>query len=201
MAERDEGHVVRTGRRADGGSGRSLYLPRFRALATGDVEEKSPGELVTIADREAEAILTERLPHLLPGSRVLGEEACSTAPHLIDSLSEGTVWLVDPLDGTGNFAAGQPDFAVMVALLSDGVTQAAWIFNPLSAQLARAELGSGAWIGDHRLQAAALSPGSKLRGSIGRFMPEEMRVDGLAERLGAGAERLSGSSRRGSNIR
>src|ERR1700709_1438740 len=146
-------------------------LPRFRALARDEVEEKSPGELVTIADREAEAILTAGLAPLLPGSRVIGEEACAIDPRLIESLGEGIVWLVDPLDGTANFAAGRPDFAVMVALLRDGVTQAAWILNPLSGQLTRAELGSGAWIGDRRLHAAPQVRGGKLRGSMGRVMP------------------------------
>ncbi len=166
-------------------------LPRFRALAAHEVEEKSPGELVTIADREAEAILAAGLAPLLPGSRVLGEEACSLDPRLLDSLSEGMVWLVDPLDGTGNFAAGEPDFAVMVALLRDGVAQAGWILDPLTRRLARAELGSGAWLGERRLQAAPSAPGSRLRGSMGRFMPEEMET-ALAERLRAGAERLAG---------
>lgn len=166
-------------------------LPRFRALAQHDIEEKSPGELVTIADREAEAILTARLAPLLPGSRVVGEEACSSDARLLDTLGEGMVWLVDPLDGTANFAAGRPEFAVMVALLRDGATQAAWILNPLSGQLARAELGSGAWIGDRRLQSAPHAPGTRLSGSIGRFMPEEMQSN-LAERLRSGAERLPG---------
>jgi len=166
-------------------------LPRFRALAEHEVEEKSPGELVTIADREAEAILAAGLAPLLPGSRVLGEEACSLDPRLLDSLGEGLVWLVDPLDGTGNFAAGRPDFAVMVALLQGGVTQASWMLDPLSGRLARAALGSGAWLGERRLQAAPHPPGARLRGSMGRFMPAEMEA-AMAERLGAGAERFPG---------
>jgi len=166
-------------------------LPRYRMLAQQDVEEKSPGELVTIADREAEAILAAGLAPLLAGSRVIGEETCSSDPRLIDSLGEGLVWLVDPLDGTGNFVAGRPDFAVMVALLRDGVTQAAWMLNPLSGRLARAELGGGAWLDGRRLRASPQPPGERLRGSIGRFMPEEMQSN-LAERLGAGAERLPG---------
>ena len=166
-------------------------LPRFRALAADEVEEKSPGELVTVADREAEAILAAGLAPLLPGSRVIGEEACATAPDLLDSLGEGTVWLVDPLDGTANFAAGSPDFAVMVALLVDGETQAAWILDPLSGRLAWAELGGGAWIGDRRLEAAAQPNGAKLRGALGRFMPENMQST-LEERLSASGERLPG---------
>ncbi len=166
-------------------------LPRFRALAQHEVEEKSPGELVTIADREAEAILAAGLALLLPGSRVIGEEACAVDPRLLESLGEGTVWLVDPLDGTGNFAAGRPAFAVMVALLRDGALRAGWIFDPLSGQLARAELGGGAWIGARRLRASPQAPGTRLRGSMGRFMPEEMAAT-LTERLEAGAERLPG---------
>lgn len=166
-------------------------LPRFRALAEHEVEEKSPGELVTVADREAEAILAAGLAPLLPGSRVIGEEGCASDPRLIDGLGEGTVWLVDPLDGTGNFAAGRPAFAVMVALLRDGATQASWILDPLSGRLARAELGRGAWLGDRRLRAAPHAAGTRLRGSMGRFMPEEMQSM-LEERLSAGAERLPG---------
>lgn len=166
-------------------------LPRFRALAQNDIEEKSPGELVTVADREAEALLTASLAPLLPGSRVIGEEACATDARLLDTLGEGTIWLVDPLDGTGNFAAGRPDFAIMVALLRDGEVQAGWMLNPLSGRMARAELGGGAWIGGERLQAGSLEPGARLRGSMGRFMPDELQAD-LTERLDSGAERLPG---------
>ncbi|MBV9882921.1 MAG: inositol monophosphatase [Sphingomonadaceae bacterium] len=166
-------------------------LPRFRALAADEVEEKSPGELVTVADREAEAILAAGLAPLLPGSRVLGEEACSADPRLLDSLADGAVWLVDPLDGTANFAAGRPVFAVMVALLRDGETQAAWLLEPLSGRLARAERGGGAWLGERRLSAVPRAPGARLRGSMGRFMPEEMNAR-LEARLEAGAERLPG---------
>jgi fructose-1,6-bisphosphatase/inositol monophosphatase family enzyme len=166
-------------------------LPRFRKLAQQDIEEKSPGELVTVADREAEAILTAGLAPLLPGSRVVGEEACASDPRMVERLGEGSVWLVDPLDGTANFAAGRPVFAIMVALLEEGVTQAAWILDPLSGRLARAQRGSGAWLGERRLQASAATPGTRLRGSMGRFMPEAMTAT-TAARLEAGAERLPG---------
>ena len=74
------------------------------------INEKTPGDLVTIADHEAEARLTEALAGLIPGSRVVGEEAVSVDPGLLDGLDQGCVWLVDPLDGTGNFVAGSPHF-------------------------------------------------------------------------------------------
>ena len=70
-------------------------LPRFRALQSDDIEEKSPGELVTTADREAEALLTIGLLELLPASAVLGEEAASVQSELYQRLTEETdLWLV-----------------------------------------------------------------------------------------------------------
>jgi fructose-1,6-bisphosphatase/inositol monophosphatase family enzyme len=100
-------------------------LPRFRALRASEVEEKSPGEHVTAADREAEALLTSGLMALLPGSAVLGEEAASAQPDTVQSLSgKADLWIVDPLDGTSNFVEGKPIFSVMVALMRRGETVA-----------------------------------------------------------------------------
>src|SRR5437879_2711858 len=91
-------------------------LPRFRKLAAGDIREKEPGDLVTVADEAAEARLTPLLTALLPGSLVLGEEAAAADPKLLNRLlGDHPVWVIDPVDGTGNFAAGRPAFAVMVA--------------------------------------------------------------------------------------
>ena len=130
-------------------------LPRFRALRRGDVGEKSPGETVTIADLEAEAALTAGLLDLLPSARVVGEEACAADPRLLEGLDEGLVWLVDPLDGTSNFARGDGGFAMLVALLQAGEAVAAWLYEPLRGALASAETGSGAFLDGARLQIAA----------------------------------------------
>jgi len=118
-------------------------MPRWRHLSGQQVSEKAPGDLVTIADHEAEARLTEALAGLIPGSRVVGEEAVSADPNLLDGLDRGCVWLVDPLDGTGNFVAGSPHFAVMVALLQDGVVEAGWICQPAHGLFYQAERGCG----------------------------------------------------------
>ena len=87
--------------------------PRFRALADTDVRSKTPGEVVTVADLEAEALLTSRLGDRLAGVPVVGEEACANTPALAGALEGEGAWLVDPLDGTANFVAGSPDWAVM----------------------------------------------------------------------------------------
>ncbi|HYH12751.1 MAG TPA: inositol monophosphatase family protein, partial [Thermomicrobiales bacterium] len=71
--------------------------PRFRQLATHDVEEKTPGEVVTVADREAEAMITTRLRGMLPGVPVVGEEAVALDATLLEAIrAQPMVWLVDP---------------------------------------------------------------------------------------------------------
>ena len=92
-------------------------LPRFRSLNDSDVAMKGPMDPVTVADREAEDLLRERLTAFLPGSVVVGEEAVSEDASVLDALT-GTapVWIVDPIDGTRNFVAGSGRFSTLVAL-------------------------------------------------------------------------------------
>lgn len=166
-------------------------LPRYKALRDSDVHEKSPGEIVTAADRACEALLSAQLTALLPGSAVLGEEASSDNPQLRTLLQRaGAVWVVDPLDGTANFVAGSPCFSVMVALVSHGVTQASWMLDPLTQTLHSARRGAGAWVnGVPSLRApGTASPMQELRGAVlTRYLPEPLHSDILARthRLGA----------------
>jgi len=155
-----------------------VIMPRFGALAAGDVEEKAPGELVTIADREAEQLLSDALLELLPGARVVGEEQTSKDPTLLERLDVGDVWLVDPLDGTGNFIAGKACFSVMIALLRGGEAVASWMLDPASNLLSRAERGAGAYLESERLQTDEGSPGAALlRGAVlKKYMPTELRL-------------------------
>jgi fructose-1,6-bisphosphatase/inositol monophosphatase family enzyme len=112
--------------------GAECTQPRFAALRDGEVRFKAPGEVVTIADEEAEKILSRRLGEIRPKAVVIGEEAFSAHPRLASELSNELVWLVDPLDGTANFVAGSTDWAMMVALVEGGLTCAAWIWRPAS---------------------------------------------------------------------
>ncbi|MFI5529698.1 inositol monophosphatase family protein [Kitasatospora sp. NPDC051853] len=146
--------------------------PRFRALAAGEVMEKAPGEVVTVADREAEVIISRRLRELLPVP-VVGEEAVAADPALARALlTEPAVWLVDPVDGTSNFAAGKPDYAVMASLVRSGRTVASWIWQPATGTAYAAELGAGAWRNGHRLARPPVTdPAEKWRGILkSRFL-------------------------------
>src|SRR6185437_5920408 len=118
----------------------TIVLPRFRHLAAGEIHQKSPGDVVTIADQEAEKALTRRLTALLPGSVVVGEEAVAADPRVLERVRDpGAVWIVDPVDGTNNFAAGKTPFAVMVALLRDAEPAAAWIYDVVDDRMTLAE--------------------------------------------------------------
>jgi fructose-1,6-bisphosphatase/inositol monophosphatase family enzyme len=166
-------------------------LPRFRNLAGSEIIEKAPGDLVTIADRESEAIITPALLKLLPGSRVIGEEACAADPALLRDLDQGAVWLVDPIDGTANFAAGREPFAVMVALLKNGEAALSWIYHPVGGDLCLAERGSGATINGLRVRTARDEPQRELRGAVlNRFMPPDVRD--RVEASATGIARLPG---------
>jgi len=126
----------------------TVVMPRFRTLADHEIAEKSPGEIVTVADREAERLLYEGLEMLGIPARIVGEETAANQPELLDGIGEGLVWLIDPLDGTANFAAGHAPFGMMVALVEDGVPIAGWILDPVSGRLCHAERGAGATCDD-----------------------------------------------------
>ncbi|HTN14176.1 MAG TPA: inositol monophosphatase family protein [Sphingomonadaceae bacterium] len=131
----------------------SAILPRFRRLSGDDVAEKSPGEVVTCADIEAERLLADGLATLCPGARIVGEEAVAADPGLLSGVGEGLVWLVDPLDGTANFAAGRAPFGMMIALIENGVPQMGWILDGVTGRMCFAEAGKGAFIDGERIRA------------------------------------------------
>ena len=125
-----------------------IILPRFNALTTEQIKEKSgPGDLVTVADIEAEEKLSNALKQLIPGSQVVGEETTSKYPDTINFLSsDSLVWVVDPIDGTKNFTRGNHLFCIMVCLVRSSSPILAVIFDPLSDTYLSAEKGSGAWL-------------------------------------------------------
>jgi fructose-1,6-bisphosphatase/inositol monophosphatase family enzyme len=128
---------------------------RFRRLAAGDVRQKGPGDLVTVADEAVEARLAALLTALVPGSMVVGEEAAAADPNLLNRLlDDRPVWIIDPVDGTSNFAEGRPAFAVMVALARGTQILAAWIHDPVKPCTGVAAAGEGAWLDGQRLRVA-----------------------------------------------
>lgn len=135
-------------------------LPRWRSLAAHEISQKAADDVVTVADRESEDILAEGLARLLPEAAIVGEEACFADPALLDRLGDALCWIVDPLDGTNNFASGKPPFGLLLALAEKGETIAGWLYDPLSGRFCHARRGGGAFIDGERVvaQASGQSP-------------------------------------------
>lgn len=141
-------------------------LPRFGALAADDIREKAPGDLVTVADIATERRLRSLLERHLPGSVTVGEESVATDPGRLDLLAgPAPVWIIDPIDGTGNFAKGRPGFAVIVAGAADGDLVCGWIYDPLADVMVMAARGGGAWSQGRRLIVDASVPPARMIGN------------------------------------
>lgn len=154
--------------------------PRFRQLKEHEISTKSgPTDLVTIADIEAEEMLTGIFKDLIVGSHVVGEEAVSKGEIDMSLLAtqEGYVWVIDPVDGTGNFAGGNEKFGCIVALVKGGQTIQSWILDIPQDDMAIAEQGSGVEINGVLVTYPIMTaPLKDTRGFISRkFLPQKMR--------------------------
>ncbi len=112
---------------------RDRIMPRFRALAVADVAVKSgPTDLVTVADTEAEAQITARLARDWPEVTVLGEEGIAADPSRASSFASATTLIiVDPVDGTWNFAKGLTTFGVILAVTEAGRPIFSLLYDPV----------------------------------------------------------------------
>ncbi len=146
-------------------------MPRFRHLEAADVRSKlSRIDVVTEADEAAEHAISKALQQQFPEARIIGEEAVYRQPDLLDALhGHQLTILVDPVDGTRNFAAGLGLFGVMVAFVLRGRILASVICDPLLRDYAFAVRGQGAWMRDNSgnircLHVATPRPALELEG-------------------------------------
>jgi myo-inositol-1(or 4)-monophosphatase len=158
------------GRRGAGNPGDLLELACRVAVAAGRLligrggrpevvaTKSSPTDVVTEADRAAEALIRDLIGDARPGDRILGEEGGETGS------GSGVRWIVDPLDGTVNYLYGLPDWAVSVAAEVDGTVVAGAVFVPRRDELFSAGLGGGAWLSSGALdwRGEDTAPPSKL---------------------------------------
>ncbi|CAN7638033.1 inositol monophosphatase family protein [Rhizobium sp. LjRoot30] len=123
-------------------------MPRFRRLGDGDVRTKTDAtDLVTEADESAERMMRAELAKTLPNAVFIGEESVASDPDLLYKLPDAELAIVvDPVDGTFNFAAGVPAFGVMASVVWKGETVAGIIYDPMGDDWVMAEKGAGAWL-------------------------------------------------------
>lgn len=135
---------------AIGQIGHEIWL-KARDVAALQVSEKSAGDVATDVDLWAEQALRQKLTEILPGSQFVGEETGGR-------LGDGPTWIVDPIDGTANFARGYPQWSVSVALAVEGEPVLGIIADPNRQEIFYAMRGQGAWLQSrHGVQRLACS--------------------------------------------
>ncbi len=109
-----------------------------------DISMKGKRDLVTSIDRESEALIIQTIKRRYPGDRIVAEESAPVAPGEGTGESTGRAWIIDPLDGTNNYAHGYPFFCVAIAIEEGGELVAGVAYDPLRDELFVAERGRGA---------------------------------------------------------
>jgi myo-inositol-1(or 4)-monophosphatase len=135
--------VIATAKRV----GAEQIMPFYLRVAH---QRKADGSLFTECDLAAQEALLVALPQLVPGP-VIGEEMSQEEQAQRWTEGRQAVWCVDPIDGTSNFVAGLPFFAVSVALMREGRPVLGVVHNPVAEETFYAERGGGAYLNGERL--------------------------------------------------
>ncbi|MEM7719699.1 MAG: inositol monophosphatase family protein [Pseudomonadota bacterium] len=158
-------------------------LPRFRRLGDLDVSVKSgPEDLVTEADLHAEAAIAAGVRTLLPDALIVGEEAAETEPGLLAQLGDAPLSvIIDPVDGTWNFAKGLTTFGVILAVAMRGETVFGLLYDPVMDDWIVTRRGEGTWYvsatGDRRRLMLDGSDATDLTGMVPLFyFPTKARL-------------------------
>jgi myo-inositol-1(or 4)-monophosphatase len=154
-------------------AGETEIMPRFRMLAAADIsEKKSSIDLVTDADISAEKLISKSLLDHFPGALIVGEEAYESDPGILSGLASAELaFVIDPVDGTFNFAAGLPVFGTNLAVVSHGETIAGLIHEPILGDTVMAMKGAGGRLvsrtgNETTLKVAAALPIAEMIGTI-----------------------------------
>lgn len=151
-------------------------MPRFGNLTAGDIHEKRPNDPVTAADLAMEAALRQSLGAIAPDAAFVGEEGFETDPETVERLDAAAgAWIVDPIDGTKNFAKGDPCFAVIVAFARYGETHMGWIYDPTTDSMLAGVRGQGATLDGDPAVPRCDTPGV---GYVARSLRERMANTG-----------------------
>jgi fructose-1,6-bisphosphatase/inositol monophosphatase family enzyme len=163
----------------------TVIMKHFKHLSDEDVRTKSgPLDPVTVADEAAERALTAGLRTLFPDADVIGEESVAADPKLLEKLQvpEKKIWVIDPIDGTANYASDLPLFGVMLALVEADEVLAGFIHDPVCDDTAVAVRGEGAWMlapdgARRKMRVADPVPVKQMTGSISwRYMRQPLRA-------------------------
>jgi len=126
----------------------SLLIQR---LGSARITNKGDIDLVTEADIAAEELIIDRIRSHYPRHAILAEESGETISISNDSSWK---WIIDPLDGTTNYAHGYPCFSVSIGVEHDGVLELGVVYDPMRKEMFAAERGQGTTLNDRRVRVS-----------------------------------------------
>ena len=112
------------------------------------ISDKGTNDIVTNVDLEAEKFISTRLKEAFPDHGIYGEEEAGDDPE------KGWVWVIDPVDGTRNYASGIPFFSLVIALAKDGEVIVGVNYDPLNKEMFHAAYGMGAYLNEERIEVS-----------------------------------------------
>ncbi|WP_213815573.1 inositol monophosphatase family protein [Glaciihabitans sp. dw_435] len=139
-------------------AGELVYRRRAEGVTVAD-HKSSPVDVVTLADRESEALIRSMLADARPNDAFFGEETSGEAAAR-DGGTSGLTWIVDPIDGTVNYLYDIPHYAISITVVEGDPNPFTWnalagcVLNPATGEVFTATAGEGAWLGDTAIHAA-----------------------------------------------
>jgi myo-inositol-1(or 4)-monophosphatase len=140
----------------------SLARRRFLDRGSFTIGFKGPQDFITEVDGETERLIQARLIEIFPDDGFIGEEGDGLV-----GKPDAPVWVVDPIDGTSNFARGTPHWCVSIACVRGRVVEAGVIYDPMLDELFCARRGAGAWLNGMPMRAAATAELGKATIEVG----------------------------------
>lgn len=171
----------------------ALALRYFNTRAELTIEAKAnPQDVVSMADREVETLINNRILERFPEDGLMGEE------HAPRSTRSGYTWIIDPIDGTSPFVMGMPDWCVSIAVHDGTRPVASAIYAPRVDDLYHGVHGGGAWLNGHKItvdsertvQSGLTGMGANYRiprSYISTFADRLLEAGGMFYRNGSGA--------------
>lgn len=149
--------------------------PRYLRVAH---THKNDGSLFTEADAATQKVLETALPDII-ASPVLGEEMIEAEQRAAWMAGENGLWCIDPIDGTSNFVAGIPYFAISIAWLKNGQRQLGVVYDPIADECFYAARGQGAFLDGEPLPIR--TPVTELRRAMAGIEPKRLPEDLIAK--------------------
>jgi myo-inositol-1(or 4)-monophosphatase len=164
----------------------AMALAHYRPAGGIATQSKGLQDIVTVADRAVEEHLRARIAATFGGDGVLGEEGGYSAPHRGDV----PLWVIDPIDGTANFARGLPLWCISIGVVHDGRAMAGVIYNPVTGEMHAGSVEEAATCNDKPIHVSRVTDPHHARVNLGFSYRRDpaVHVASIARLLAAGCE-------------